>query len=74
MDIADYYNSNWKPNWNKQSEYKYYILYDNNNSTYTVDYNGSYVLNNVYFKCKEDAQAVINNPNFREILDAIFKS
>lgn len=74
MDIADYYNSDWKPNWSKQSEHKYYILYDNNNGTYTVDYNGSYVSNNIYFKCKEDAQEVINNPNFREILDAIYKN
>lgn len=74
LDIADYYNSDWKPNWSKQSEHKYCILYDNNNNTYTVDYNGNYVLNNIYFKCKEDAKAVIDNPNFREILDAIFKS
>lgn len=74
MDIADYYNGNWKPNWNKQSEYKYYILYDNNNDTYIVDYNGSYVLNNVYFKYKKDAQEVINNQNFREILDIIYKN
>lgn len=27
----------------------------------------------IYFKNKEDAQAVIDNPNFRSILDAIYK-
>lgn len=27
-----------------------------------------------FFKNKEDAQAVIDNPNFREILDKIYKS
>lgn len=28
----------------------------------------------VYFKSQEDAQAVIDNPNFRDILDAIYKN
>ena len=28
----------------------------------------------VYFKNKKDAQAVIDNPNFRDILDAIYKN
>ena len=28
---------------------------------------------NVYFKNVADAQAVIDNPNFRDILDAIYK-
>lgn len=74
MNIAKYYNKDWKPNWSKQSESKYHIMYDNNNNTYTVDYNGSYILNNIYFKNKEDATAVINNPNFRDILDIIYKN
>lgn len=28
----------------------------------------------VYFKNKEDAQAVIDNPNFKNILDEIYKN
>ena len=74
MNIAKYYNKNWKPDWSKQSERKYHIMYDNNNNIYTVDYNGSYTLNNIYFKNKEDAIAVINNPNFKDILDTIYKN
>ena len=74
MNIAKYYNKNWKPDWSKQSESKYYIIYDNSNNTYTVDYNNSYTFNNIYFKNREDAIAVINNPNFKDILDNIYKN
>ena len=73
MNIAKYYNKNWKPDWNKQSESKYYIMYDNSNNTYTVDYNNSYTLNTIYFKNKIDAQTVINNHNFKDILNIIYK-
>lgn len=34
---------------------------------------GNYNEGAIYFKNKEDAQAVIDNPNFRSILDAIYK-
>lgn len=74
MNIANYYNSDWKPNWSKQSEHKYQIIYDNNNNTYTVDYNNRFVLNNIYFKNREDAIAVINNPNFKDILNNIYRN
>ena len=74
MNIAKYYNKDWKPDWSKQSESKYYIIYDNSNNTYTVDYNNSYTFNNIYFKNREDAIAVINNPNFKDILDNIYKN
>ena len=73
MNIAKYYNKDWKPDWNKQSESKYYIIYDNSNNTYTVDYNNSYTLNTIYFKNKIDAQTVINDHNFKDILNIIYK-
>ena len=72
MNIAKYYNGDWKPNWSNPSEYKYFIVYNNN--TYIVDYNWNSIYNKIYFKNKKDAQAVIDNPNFRDILDAIYKN
>lgn len=72
MNIAKYYNGNWKPDWNNQDEYKYFIIYDTN--TYKVDYSWTVICNNIYFKNKKDAQAVIDNPNFGSILDAIYKN
>ena len=74
MDIADYYNKGWKPNWNNIDEHKFFIIYDNIDKIYTTDYNTTFSINAVYFKHEEDAQAVIDNPNFREILDEIYKS
>ena len=72
MNIAKYYNGDQKPDWNNQDEYKYYIIY--NRDTYKVDHGWTSICSNIYFKNKKDAQAVIDNPNFRSILDAIYKN
>ena len=74
MNIANYYNKGWKPDWSNIDEPKFLILYSNRNERYTVDYNTTFSINAVHFKHKEDALSVIDNPNFREILDAIFKN
>lgn len=73
MCIAKFYNGDWKPNWSS-IENKYHILYCNRSQCYTTDYKTSFDINTIYFKCEKDAQAVIDNPNFREILDVIFKN
>ena len=72
MNIAKYYNGDWKPNWSDPSEYKYFIVYNSN--IYKVDYNWTSIYDRIYFKNKKDAQAVIDNPNFRDILDTIYKN
>lgn len=74
MDIADYYNKGWKPNWSNDRENKYYISYINRINDYTIS--GANTTNNsfVYFKNMEDANAVMCNSNFRDILDAIYKN
>ena len=72
MNIAKYYNGDWKPNWSDQNEYKYFIIYKGD--IYKVDYNWTIISNNIYFKNEKDAQAVIDNPNFRDILDALYKN
>lgn len=77
MDIAKYFNGDWKYNITK-GDVGYFITYYKfieaphysvckiDNSVYT--YYGSPV-----FKNEADAQYVIDNPNFRDILDIIFK-
>lgn len=72
MNIAKYYNGDWKPDWNNPNEYKYFIVYNCN--TYKVDYNWTSIYDRVYFKNKKDAQSVIDNLNFRAILNAIYKN
>lgn len=73
MNIAKYYNGDWKPEWRGSEENKNYIYYDCILNEYNI--NAAYHCkdSNVYFKNTADAQAVIDNPNFRPILDAIYK-
>ena len=77
MDIARYFNGNWKYDVTKENV-GYLISYDRfvkepcynirkNDSTTDVYYG------NPIFKNETDAQYVIDNPNFRNILDKIFK-
>lgn len=73
FNIAKYYNGDWEPDWQKDYNYKFYIIYTHHEQMYMVSYDTYLKCNVVYFKNKEDAQAVIDNPNFREILDTIFK-
>ena len=72
MSIARYYNKDWKPNWDR-GELKYFIVLNHCSNTYGIDYDQNYNSGVVYFKNKKDAQSVIDNPNFREILDTIYK-
>ena len=78
MDIAKYFNGNWEYS-NNGDNYAYMIGYD---KTRTID-DGYQVVHitsnidmyfgNIMFKNEADAQYVIDNPNFRSILDKIFK-
>ena len=72
LNIAEYYNRK-----NSKEENKiYYINFDKRNLEYFVkDYTSSIVLRGLIpiFNNREDAKAVINNPNFKEILDLIYK-
>lgn len=71
LNIAEYYN-NIHP---KQNHTQYYIIKNDKNGYDVVEYKWlQYILGVVaLFNSKEDAQAVIDNPNFREILDTIYK-
>lgn len=74
MNIAKYYNGDWKPNWRSLMEPKYYIYYNTRSNIYGVANASSTNYSNIYFRLDKDAQAVIDNPNFRDILDAIYKN
>lgn len=71
LNIAEYYNRLYP----EQNHIQYYIIKNNKNGYDIVEYEWlQYVLNVVaLFNRKEDAQAVIDNSNFREILDTIYK-
>lgn len=71
LNIAEYYNKQ-NP---KQGENPYCITFDEVNEYQEGAYDLSYISFGLValFNRKEDAQAVIDNPNFREILDTIYK-
>lgn len=71
LNIAEYYNKVHSDNTNpytivycKQTK-KYNPTFTDNVYTYGMS---------AFFNSEEDAQAVIDNPNFREILDTIYKN
>ena len=74
MNIAKYYNGDWKPDWRSLMESKYYIYYSTRSNTYGVANTSNTNYGNIYFRLYEDAKAVIDNPNFRDILDKIYKN
>lgn len=72
FNIAEYYNRK-----NPKEEKKIHCInYDKRNLKYFIqDYTCSIVVRGLIpiFNNKEDAKAVIDNPNFKEILDLIYK-
>lgn len=69
LNIAEYYNSRVK-----ESDGLYMISYIKFYDLYCVSTSTPYATGiTALFNREEDAQAVINNPNFREILDTIYK-
>lgn len=73
MNIAKYYNKDWEPNWDSFVS-KFSISFNHTSRKYSVDSSDCRTSGNVLFKRPEDAQTVIDNPNFRVILDTIYKN
>ena len=71
LNIVEYYNTLHTINISHNT-----ILYDYVNQTYvTASVSTTYSRGiKVIFNRKEDAQEVIDNPNFREILDMVYKN
>ncbi len=72
MNIAKYYNGDWEPN-KTDSSCGYCIKLSYIKVKYAIERLPASNYGIVTFKNKEDAEAVIDNPNFRDILDTIFK-
>lgn len=77
MNIAKFYNKNWDYNASDDNSIGYAIYYgahlDNGGYLYnTISPQSSVYYGVPVFKNKEDAQAVIDNPNFRSILNTVF--
>lgn len=79
MDIAKYFNGNWnyKSNGN---DCGYIIAYDKTTTEpygyqiVSINADTDMYFGNITFKNETDARYVIDNPNFRKVLDKLFKS
>lgn len=70
-NIAEYYNNLHS----KQDTLKYCIILEKGHDYDILEYQKMHCQFGVVvlFSSKEDAQAVVDNPNFREILDTVYK-
>lgn len=79
MDIARYFNGNWEYH-NNGDNCGYLIAYDKTKTTddgyqvVRINFDTDMYFGNIMFKNEADAQYVIDNPNFRDIIDTIFKA
>lgn len=79
MDIARYFNGDWKYRI-RGDNCGYMIAYDktrteeDNYQIVHINSDTDMYFGNIMFKNEADAQYVIDNPNFKNILDIIFKS
>ena len=78
MDIVRYFNGNWNFDFEKDT-HGYAIAFYYNTTEYpqyhvvAINSISDIYYGNPVFKNEADAQYVIDNPNFREVLDNIFK-
>lgn len=72
-DIAEYYNKGRKPDWNVLNEYKWCIVYDHGVKGYRVGYTSIENEGQILFKNRDDAEDVMLNPNFRDIIDVFYR-
>lgn len=68
--IADYYNSKQE----KNPEEGYEICYESSKNKYTIVSLGDTKYSGIRFQKRLDAQAVIDNFNFRKILDRVYEN
>lgn len=71
-DIAEYYNKGWKPDFSNPDG-KCYIFFDHEEQCYKTEECKDWNCGEIFFKSAADALSVIENPNFREILDVLYK-
>ena len=59
LEVAEYLNGDWKPDWNNLNQLKYFILYNHRNKT--LDIFGRHYLDSgkIYFSSEENAKKAI---------------
>ena len=59
LEVADYLNGNWKPDWDDGTQYKYFIAYDHKNQRFYIDSCHYVNIDAIYFSSKENAKKAV---------------
>ena len=59
LEVADYLNGNWKPNWNDVNQLKYYISYNYEKNIFEIEYCRYINSELIYFSSRENAEKAI---------------
>ena len=59
LEVAEYLNGDWKPNWDNQSQIKYIIKYDHIKEQFKFDFYSFTSVNSVVFSSRENALRAI---------------
>ena len=59
LEVADYLNGDWKPDWNNQEQCKYFICYNNESKQFRTDFYSYISISPIVFSSRENAQRAI---------------
>ena len=59
LEVADYLNGDWKPDWNNQEQCKYVIRYNHESKQFYTDFYSYTCLIPIVFSSKENVQKAI---------------
>lgn len=59
LEVADYLNGDWKPDWENKKQIKYFITYNYNNKTFDIDTRYYINFGVAYFSSYENALKAI---------------
>ena len=59
LEVADYLNGDWKPDWDSHLKDKYSIVYNNKKGVFEITTSYQISLGTVYFSSKENAKKAI---------------
>ena len=60
LEVADYLNGDWKPDWNDVNQLKYFISYNHRNKTLDIFSRHYLDSGKIYFSSRENAEKAID--------------
>ena len=59
LEVAEYLNGNWKPNWNNQEQCKYIICYNQESKQFGSDFYSYTSITPIVFSSRENTQKAV---------------